>query len=263
MSLNINFNKNNDEENEEKGGGIIGGIAKAFEKFITIFKKHGILYSVFVLCIISIFYNVIISITHRPINIDTVVSEVLHKEDKIKAEKQEKSVEQRIEADKMINDLMVSLVENFNINRCLLFEIHNGSTNLSNLEYLFYSATSEIINTNNKHGEDVYELEYQADNFQKQHISIFLGQTVYNRLKLEKYLYFSDLDQYHRQSYRFINKMKNIGAESVMIVPFVNSNIPKIILVLSSKDKEMDAPRIYEQIERYRNNIEKLLMNVE
>lgn len=255
MEININTNNNDNE----KSGGFVGAMARGFDKFIGLFKKHGILYSIIFLLVFVVFYSLII----HPINIDNIVTEVLKREDKIKIERQEKSIDQRIEADHMINELMTELVDNFNINRCMLFEIHNGSANISNLEYLFYSATSEIINTNNTQGEDVYELEYQADNFQRQHISNFLGQVTYNRLKHENYLYFSNIEQYHRQSYRFISKMKDIGAKSVMIIPFVTHNIPSILLVLSSKDPVMDAAAIYTHVQKYETKIEKNLTFIE
>lgn len=238
--------------------GFVSAIVKTFDGFVKVFKKHGLLTVTFIMVLFLLFYSFIL----HPVNINQIVTDALKKENEIRIEQQQKSIEQRIAADKMMNELMNDIVDNFNVNRCLLFEIHNGTSSLTNLEYLFYSATNELINTNNTQGEDVYNLEYQADSFQKQHIANFIGQVVYNRLKHEKYLYFSNLESYHRTSYRFINKLKDIGAESVMIIPFVSNNIPMVLLVLTSKDTEMDCSRIYDYVEKFRPIIEKNLINI-
>ena len=55
--------------------------------------------------------------------------------------------------------------------------------------------------------------------------------------------------------------MKDIGAESVMIIPFISNNIPTVLLVLSSKETEMETNKIYTTVEKYKPQIEKLLMN--
>lgn len=166
-----------------------------------------------------------------------------------------------MEADKMINNLMTYVLEHYNVNRGLVCELHNGSTNLNGLEYAFYSATNEVINTTDSSGDDVYKMEYESDNFQKQQIGTFMGQTVYQQLKHQKYLYFKDLDNYHISQYRLITKLKDIGAHSCMLIPFVSNHIPIVILILTSKDDTMDAEAIYSYIEQFKPQIEKLLMN--
>lgn len=252
-------NINNDINfDSEKRSEFWQGIVNAFDTFVVVFKKNGLATVTFILVLFMIFYSYIL----HPIDINKIVTEALQKEDAIRTEQIEKSIEQRFEADKIINGIMTDIVDNYNVNRCLLFEIHNGTQNLSGIEYLFYSVTNEVINNKNENGQTVYDLDYTADNFQKQHVANFIGQVVYNRLKHEKYLYFPNLENYHRTSYRFLNKLHNNGAESVMIIPFLSNNIPMVILVLTSKDPEMESASIYNYVERFRPQIEKYLMNI-
>lgn len=237
----------------------VNGIVKAFDGFVKTFKKHGIMTVTFIMLLFLIFYAFIL----HPININNIVTDALKKESEMRIEQQHQSIQQRFEADKLINQLMHDIINQYpEVNRAMLMEIHDGSNSLSGLEYLFYSCTSEVINNKNVDGEQMYNIDYQADNFQRQHIANFIGQIVYNRLKVEKYLYFNNLDDYQRQTFRFINKLKDIGANSTVIIPFVNNKIPMALLVLTSKEDSMPAEKIYEYVERFRPQIERLLIDV-
>lgn len=256
-------NKNNKEPQkwvEETKSGFVKGIVEAFDGFVHTFKHNGLLYVTFILVLFMILYSFILN----PININEIVTNALKQEDQIKKEQLERSIEQRIEADRMINQVGNDVIDQFNgINRVMVFETHDGSQSLSNLEYTFASCTAEIINTNNIKGEEVYDIDYQADNFQKNHLANLFGQESWQRMKHEKYLYFPNLDNYHRTTYRFINKMKTIcGSRSLIIVPFLSNNIPMVILVISSREDEMPAQQIYNYIERFRPQIEKYLMSI-
>lgn len=242
----------------EKKSEFIDVIVRAFDGFVSTFKKNGLATVTFVLVLFMIFYAWVLN----PVNINEIVTDALKKEERLRVEQQERSIEKRLEADKMINDLMTEIIDGYDVNRCLLFEIHDGSSNLSGIEFLFYSAVNEMISTNNRQGEDVYNINYESDVFQRQMISNFIGTESYRKLKHDRYLYFSDLEKYHRNNYRFVAKMKSIGAESVMIVPFVSDNIPKVLLVISSREPTMPAEKIYQTVERYRSRIEKNLMNL-
>lgn len=240
----------------ETKSGFIDGIVKAFDTFVSVFKKNGLATVTFVMTLFLIFYSLIL----KPIDINQIVMNAIQQEDKARIEMVEKSIHQRFEADKMINQLMNELVEDFGINRAMMFELHNGSQNLSGIEYLFYSATSEVISNKDDQGEIVYDLDYEADSYQKQHVANFVGQIVYDRMRHERYLYFPNLENYHRTSYRFLNKLHQNGANSALVIPFVSNNIPLVLLVCTSKNSEMDAAAIYRYVERYRSSIEKNLM---
>lgn len=254
------------EEKDKKGkgwvsetkSGFIDVVVKSFDNFVCTFKTHGVMVVSFILILFMLLY----SFVFHPLNINEIVTDALKREKKIELQNQAKSIEQRFEADKLMNQVMEEVIDRFDVNRILCLEVHNGSSSISGLEFLFYSAVNEMISTNNTNGEEVYDIQYEADAFQKQHISTLIGNTTYKQLKTVKYLYFNDLDKYKRANYRLIYKMRQIGAESLMIIPFVADNIPQVLLIISSKEATMPAEDIYKYIERYRGIIEKTLMNV-
>lgn len=239
---------------------IVEGFASGFKDFICTFKEHGLSFCLFILLIFLASFSFII----HPININELVVNALQKEKQIELEKQKKSIEQRMAADKLIVGIMNDLIERYSmINRICLLETHNGSQNLSGIEYLFASMTIEVINTYNTNNQDVYEMDYIADHFYHQHLSNLFGQSVWNRMKYEKYLYFNNLESYHRSTYRFVNKFKEIGANSLILIPFCSNNIPVIMLVITSKENNMPCDQIYNFVDKFRGEIEKNLMEIE
>lgn len=252
-----NTNKDNRFDKETQSA-FVKGITESFDAFVKVFKANGLATVTFILVLFMIFYSWIL----KPVDLNTIVKEALKKESIIKQEEMSKSIQQRLEADKMINNLMAEIIDEFDVNRCLLLSLHNGSASIANVEYLFYSATNEMISTNNKNGEDVYDISYEADGFQRQLIGNLIGNATFKRLIHEPYLYFSDLERYHRNNFRFIYKMQQIGANSCMMIPFVSNNIPELVLVVSSKEPTLPAQQIYNLVEKYRSRIEVNLMNI-
>lgn len=244
---------------EEKKGGFVSAVVKAFDGFVQTFKKHGLLTVTFILVLFLLLYSFIL----HPVNVNEIVLQALQQENKLKQEQINASIEQRLEADKLMLTVMNHLVENYNVDRALVFEMHNGSQNLSGCEFLFLSAVSEVLsNRSDTIGGMDYEIDYIADNFSKQHITNIIGETTYNRLKTERYLYYSNLDQYTRSTYRLINKLKNIGgARSVMLIPFVSDRKPLVILVLCSHNETMNAEGIYKYVDGFKSAIERNLMS--
>lgn len=250
--------ENKQQFDSEKKSDFFGNIVKSFSTFVGTFKEHGLLYCFIVMFGFMLLYSFILN----PVDINKIVIDALQSEKKIEMEQQRKSIQQRMEADRMIVDIMNTLVADYDINRIMLLETHNGTQNLNGIEYLFASATIEVINTHNVDNEDVYDIDYQADMFQRQHLANLFGEVVWNRLRHEKYLYFSNLEKYHRSTYRFVNKFKEIGAKSLLIIPFCSNNIPVVMMVITSKEDEMPAQRIYDYVEKFRSQIEKNLMNI-
>lgn len=257
MSEENNNNTNSPKWTEETKSGFIEGIVRAFDGFVKVFKTNGLWLVTFIMLLFMIFYSFILN----PININDVVTKALEREGQIKQEQMDASVEQRIEAEKLILTMMNHLTQSYNVDRCLTLEMHNGSQSLTGSEFLFLTATAEVLSDKADDETDAYNLDYIADNFQRQHISNVLGETTYNRLKVEKYLYYSNLDKYNRSAYRLINKLRLFGAKSVILIPFVAQNKPMVILVCCSHYDTMDANAIYKYVEGYKMAIEKYLIN--
>lgn len=244
-----------EEFDKEKKSEFFGSIVKSFDDFVATFKKNGLLYCFIILFLFMILYSFVLS----PVRIGEIVDKIIERQEKEKIENIEKHVQQRMEADRLMVQIMNSLVADYNVDRCMVFEAHNSTNNLSQVPFLYLTCSSEILAGNVSDGKDI---DYISDSFSHQMISNFIGEITYNRLRHEDYLYFNNLEKYQRNTYRFVNKMKTFGANSLMIIPFVSQNVPLVLLVISSRDNDMPAQKIYDFVKKFRSEIEKNLMGV-
>lgn len=190
-----------DSFNRETKSGLVEGIVNAFDKFVRTFKKHGLWVVTFILVLFLIFYSFIL----HPLNVNDIVMKALERNQKELVEAKERSIQNRLEADKIIMQVMQNVVERDNISRVMLFELHNNTQNISGVDFLYMSCTYEMLTP-----EDG-EIEYVADSFQKQYLSNFMGQQVIAQLMHREYIVYDHLDNYHRTNYRFITKLKQYG----------------------------------------------------
>lgn len=245
-----------DKYTQEKKSGLIDAITKAFDRFVGTFRKHGVAVVTFILVLFMLLYCIVLN----PIRVGDIIDETIHRQDRINMENRERHVQQRLEADKLLLQIMNTVVADFNVDRCMIFEAHNTNQNLSKIPFLYLSCTSEVLPSE---ATDGHEIDYIADSFSHQYISNFIGETVFNRLIHENYLYFNNLENYSRNTYRFVNKMRDFGSHSLMIIPFVSDNIPLVLMVISSRADEIPAQKIYDYVKNFRGEIERNLMNVE
>lgn len=246
---------NKDKWTEETKSGFFNEIIKGFSNFIDTVHKHGLLYCFIVLLMFMLLYAFVLN----PLNINEIVNKTLLKEQIEKRENLERHVEQRMEADRLMLQIMNTLVEEYNVDRCMVFEAHNSTNNLSQIPFLYLTCSSEILSSQ---PTDNQEIDYISDSFSHQMISNFIGEITYNRLRHEDFLYFNHLEKYQRNTYRFVNKMKSFGANSLMIIPFVSQNVPLVLLVISSRDNNIPAQKIYDFVKKFRPEIEKNLMGL-
>lgn len=236
-----------------KKKGFANAIVNAFESFVKTFKKHGFFSVTLILILFLLFYSVIM----YPVDLNNVVNNALEQSEKNKQELLEKSTQQRLNADRIVMNIMNNLVQEYNVDRCMLLELHNSTTNISGVEFFFLSATYEIINPNDT------DIEYIGDNFQRQHLLQAIGEESLEQMKYQDYLYFSNLDQYHKSYYRLLHKLRQFGAKSIMLIPFCSNDKPLLIMVLVSNDAEMNAQRIYNYVKTFKREIEQNLMVLE
>lgn len=231
----------------------IDAIVKGFDGFVKTFRKNGLLFCFLILLLFMLLYSFVLS----PIRIGEIVEKLMDAQRKEKVEDIERHVQQRMEADRLMLNIMNSITEDYDVDRCMVFEAHNSTNNLSQVPFLYLTCSSEILAGDTTNGEDI---DYISDSFSHQMISNFIGSITWNRLKHEKYLSFNHLENYKRNTYRFINKMRDFGAHSLMIIPFVSSNVPLVLLVVSSRAETIPAEKIYAFVEKFRPEIEKNLM---
>lgn len=242
----------------DKGGwyvNILNTINNAFSKFIGIFKKNGILYSVLCMILFIVFWTLIVN----PIRVNDIVEKRLEhqyqKELKQAEELKTVAEEKRYNADALVTPIMEDIVEKFNVDRALLFEAHNSTSNISGIDFLFYSNTYEVINYNN------YDLDYIGDNFQRQYISNMLGSEMMTLLSHKEYIYYDNLSNYRRNKSRLLTKLNKFGVQNTLIIPIKNSKQQPILLLVIGNKETMEAKTIYEYFKPFEKQVEQSLIN--
>lgn len=232
---------------------ILETLINAYEKLIGLFKKHGVLYSILIMVIFIIFYTLIIN----PIRIDNIIEKRLEQQSTQMSEKAkeetEESIQKREKANFFVSELMVNIINKFqNVDRVLLLEKHNGTSNLKGIDFLYSSATYELISDSISHPKYLFE------DLQRQTNLNLLGNLV-QTLKHTDYLYFSDLSKDKSNQYRLLRKLYDGGDSQAIIFSFKDQgHRPIILLVISGDNLPKDA--IIEYIEQFKKQIEELLI---
>jgi len=243
-------------ETEGKGwfANLLGQIPKVFEKFIKIIKKYGIVSSLFFMLIFIIFWSLII----YPVRIDSIIENRLNhqwekEKEHVQTEKVE-SEEMRIKANELVTPLMEDIVAKFNLDRCLMFELHNNSKNISGIDFLFFSCTYEAINVNN------YSVDYIGDNLQRQYVNNMFGTEIITMLKHKDYLEYSNLKEYKRNK-RLLTKLHKLGCENVMLIPIRNEKQQPLLILCVGNKKEINYQEVFDYIKPFIQQIQQTLIS--
>lgn len=242
---------NNDNITENKGwiSEIVTAVITAFNKFISIFKNNGIIYSLVLMLIFILFHTLIVN----PIRLDNLLEQRLQhqweKEKKEEVEKKQENEDKRLKADELITPIMEELQAKYNLDRVILFEAHNNSTNIANLPFLFYSASYEVINI------DDYDTDYISDSFQRQYTTNFLGNENFVMLQHKDYLYFNNLKNYKRNKSRLLVKMKRLSIDNVMLIPIHNKKQQPILLLVICNNNPINCDEVFDYLKPFLNQI--------
>lgn len=242
------------DDNKGWFANILSSLSNTFGKFIALFKKNGVLYTLLMMLLFIIFWTLIIN----PIRVNDIIEKRLEHqwEQELKQLEETKLVaeEKRYNADALITPIMEDIVEKFNVDRALLFEAHNSTSNISGIDFLFYSSTYEVINY------DDYNLDYIGDNFQRQYISNMLGSEIMTMLSHKDYIYYNDLVNYRRNKSRLLTKLNKFGVQNVLIIPIKNNKQQPILLLVICNNNTMEAKTIYEYFKAFEKQIEQSLI---
>lgn len=222
---------------------VLGAISTAFGKFVATFKKNGMLYTSFALLLFILTFTLIIN----PIRIDTIVEKQIESHyDQQKDEEQRQKSEndtKRMRADEIITPLLEDIQTRFKLDRVILFESHNNTENIAHCPFLFYSATYEVINT------DDYSVDYISDSFQRQYTNNFLCNEVMSKLRNVDYLYYDSLQNYNRNKSRLLIKLKKFGVKNTMIIPIKSSDGQQVImLIVICNDEKIEYDDVYKYL---------------
>lgn len=244
-------------ENEDKGlfNNIIDSLVGGLEKLIKIIKKHGILYTILIMVIFIGFWTLIVN----PIRINNIVEDRLkqhHNEvNAEQSEKVEESIVRRENANYFVAELMINIIKKFdNVDRVLLLEKHNGSSNINGVDFLYSSATYELVN------DTIENPQYLFDDLQKQTNLNLLGVNLIQTLKHTDYLVFDDLQKQKNNQCRLLRKLYNSGDKQAIIFSFKDSKHRPIIMLIISGDY-LNVQNITEYIMQFKKQIEELLID--
>ena len=125
-------------EKKKTSNNFITICVNAFNKFVAVFKKNGILTVTFIMVLFLIFYLIIIN----PININSIIEKKLYNENKEREYVDDTAFERRLQADEYCMPLLDEIVENnHSIDRAMIFELHNGVKTKGHIDMLFMSCT--------------------------------------------------------------------------------------------------------------------------
>ncbi len=188
---------------------IISGITAALSKFVSIFKKNGFVYSLLAMLALVCFYTLIIN----PIRVDKIVEKRLESMYQTEKTKEAESVNKRIEADRILGNIMSKIVEKFpEVQRILLLESHNSVKTLTGTDILYMSCTMEMLTPNSLH------LTYLSEDLQRQIRHSLLGQML-NSLKYKPYIYYPDVKSCNHPDHKILWKLKQTGDKEALLIP--------------------------------------------
>lgn len=228
---------------------IFDGISNVASKFIGAFKKNGFILSFGAMMVFIVVYTLVVN----PIRLDKIVEKrFLTEFDKAKQE-EVNSVNKRIEADKILGNIMTKLTEKFpEIQRILLLESHNSVKTLSGTDILYMSCTMEMLTPSSLH------LDYISENLQRQIRHSLLGQML-NTLKYKPYLYYSNIASCNHPDHKILWKLKQTGDKEALLFPYLdNENNVQIVLVITGE--KLPTKEIIDYVGDFKQQVEHCLM---
>lgn len=243
------------EETDNKGwfANVLAQLTKTFNSFINIFKKHGIIFTIFMMLLFVCFWTLIIN----PIRVDNIIEKRLEmvwqkEKDKTNQDKED-AIERRYNADEIVGDIMTKLIDKFNVDRVLLLEKHNSVMSLGNVDFLYLSCSLEMLSpTANK-------LAYISEDLQRQVVLNLLGSDMIGTLKHRDYIYYNDVTGCNHPQHRLIHKLRDAGDKECLIIPFKDKNHrPLLLLVVTGENLDVDG--IIDYVEQFSKQITDLLI---
>lgn len=225
---------------------VLDGISNVASRFIGAFKKNGFIFSFFTMMVFIIVYTLIVN----PVRIDKILERKFDTMLQTQKEEEVNSVNKRIEADRILGNIMTKITEKFpEVQRIILLESHNSVKTLTNTDILYMSATMEMLTSNSLH------LQYISEDLQKQIRHSLMGQML-NTLKYKSYLYFPDIASCNHPDHKILFKLKAVGDKEALLIPYLDKdeNVQIVMVItgikLPIKDMVEYTNDFKEQIER-------------
>lgn len=193
-----------------------------FSKFVGAIKRNGVMYSLWSVILFIVLYNFII----YPINVNEIIMQTNKQKDKEHIE----SVNKRLLADELIPEILDKLRLRYGVDRVSLLEMHNSTSNINDVSFLYMSMVYESIDAFND------SINYISDQYQQQRTSEY--STIIKELARRGHLYLSNIDECKDARFvRLTRKMTANGTKSILFYPLYNGRrLDAMLLFSSSKD---------------------------
>lgn len=221
-------------------------LLESINKLFSAVRKNGALYSLWSVVVFILLYTFIIN----PININDLISQINTKEDK----KHNESVDKRLLADEAIPEILDKMRFKYGVDRLCLMEMHNSTTNINEVSFLFMSLTYESIDNFND------SIPYVTEQYQQQRTSEYTN--VIKECHRKGYLYLNIEEAKKDAKFvRIARKVEINGAKSMLFLPLFNGRRMDGMLVFSSTKGDFDYQNILINTNKSVAKIKSLIFN--
>lgn len=217
-----------------------------FNKLVSTVKHNGALTSLWAVVIFISLYTVVIN----PIN----VNEIIMQTNKQKDIEHSESVNKRLIADEVMGDILDKLRIKYGVERVCLLEMHNSTSSINELSFLFFSLTYESVDAFND------SIPLISDQYQQTRTSEY--SYVLKECARKGHLYFNVEDA--KKDVRFVRMARKLeinGTKSIMFFPLFNGKRLDALLVFSSTKDNFDYKSILMNSNKSTAKIKSLIFN--
>ena len=232
---------------------ILDALTNAYNKFVETFRKHGILICTIIMCLFIIFWTLIIN----PINVNDIIQKRLQMQYELQQKEQteykQQLIDRRYKANDVIGEKMTKILRKYKCSRVMLLEKHNSMQSLGNVDFLYLSASIELIDPMNE------EIHYISDDLQRQVVFNLLGADINALLTHNHYLYYDDLQGYKRNECKLLNRLIDEGEKQLILYPFRNDK-NRTLLIMVITGENLNVQEITDYIDGMKTEIKDLLI---
>lgn len=217
-----------------------------FNKLVSTVKNNGALTSLWAVIIFISLYTLVIN----PIN----VNEIIMQTNKQKDIEHSESVNKRLIADEVMIDILDKLRLRYDVDRVSLLEMHNSTSNINEVSFLYMSMTYESVDAFND------SIQYVSDQYQQTRTSEY--SQIIKECARKGHLYFNVEDA--KKDVRFVRMAKKLeinGTSSILFYPLFNGKRLDGMLVFSSTKDNFNYQDILMNVNKSAAKIKSLIFN--
>ena len=227
-------------------GDIVTRIMDGFSKFVGAIKRNGAMYSLLSVVLFIVLYNFII----YPINVNEIIMQTNKQKDKEHIE----SVNKRLIADEVMIDILDKLRLRYDVDRVSLLEMHNSTSNINEVSFLYMSMTYESVDVFND------SIPLISDQYQQTRTSEY--SQIIKECARKGHLYLNVEEA--KKDIRFVRMSKKLemnGTKSILFYPLFNGKRLDGMLIFSSTKDKFNYQDILMNVNKSAAKIKSLIFN--